>query len=184
MKKVKDTINSPDFFPETSICPTFMVQVILYTFYHYHSCLITLLDCKLFERRVISDLSLNFPQDWEKCLTHNGCSVKGHRIDDSISKSERKRKFQVWSCGKWFGICFIPMTNDTKRRSLEPSPRPVSRTGDAANRSSDFSARAKCSISAAWTVAVACLSDTGDSAPEPGHRLLASEIFLRTIMTY
>lgn len=53
----------------------------------------------------------------------------------------------------------------------------------AANGSSDSSASAQCSISAAWRVAIACLYDIEDSAPATGLQFLASEVFLRTTMT-
>lgn len=136
----------------------------------------------------MSDLSMNFPQDQEKYETHNRCSVKGHWVNNSISKwtSPRKRKFQIWSSGKWFGVCFILMMNAIRRWSLELLLNLVSTMGmplwiaKGTMLQTDLHISKQvpnAPFSAVWRVSVtACLWDTEDSAPATGHQSLASEV--------
>lgn len=186
-KNLRMLINSSNFFPETS------VSLLWHRYYYFIPyipviyVLSPLLDCHIFEGRFMSDLSLNFPQNGKKCLTHNRCSVKGHWINNPISKSAspRKSKFQVYSSGKWFGVCFIPMVNATKRWSGEPPPSLGSRIGMLLQMAKGTMLQTglqismqetNASFSAVWRAAIACLWDPEDSAPATHHQPLASEI--------
>lgn len=136
----------------------------------------------------MSDLSMNFPQDQEEYETHNRCSVKGHWVNNSISKwtSPRKRKFQIWSSGKWFGVCVILMMNAIRRWSPELLLSLASTMGMPVWIAKGTMLQTDLQISkqvpsapfsAVWRVSVtACLWDTEDSAPATGHQSLASEV--------
>ena len=127
-KNLRILLNIPNYSTETTsvLLLWYRYHFIPFAIVIYVSSL--LLDHKLFEGRVMSGLSLNFLQGQEERITHNRCSVKAHWIN-SISKSAspRKRKFQVWSSGKWFGVCFILMMNAIRRWSLGASPSLISR---------------------------------------------------------